>query len=203
MPVNCIARQYDGFPSVLALSKSSAFGTRIGTFNRPRITALSNVHRQQVYMIASVFRSLVESKGLSAAMRQLNDDSPYRFSAVFAFDGDLLHNVCFIDKLNPAAGLCADQSIRDSYCVYVQRARERFAVEDARDDLRVTGHSKRDLFYCYYGVPLLGSDGELLGTACHFDERSIAVPAQVADALDSAAPFISEAAFPGRPVRLR
>jgi hypothetical protein len=33
-------------------------------------------------------------------MRWLNDRVPYRFTAIFAFDVDVLRNICLIDKEN-------------------------------------------------------------------------------------------------------
>ena len=47
------------------------------------------------------FRSTLKTEGLWAAMRWLNSQVPYRYTAIFAFDADLLRNVCLVDKENP------------------------------------------------------------------------------------------------------
>jgi len=90
---------------------------------------------------------------------------------------------------------CSDQSITESYCLYVHRSRERFSVEQASLDKRVEGHPKRRTFQCYYGIPLFDSEGKMLGTVCHFDSMPVRVTEAVAEALDDLAPLISEAAF--------
>jgi hypothetical protein len=66
-----------------------------------------------------------------------------------------------------------------------------------RDD-RVNGHPKQRSYQCYYGIPLLGPDGKLLGTVCHFDTDAIPVSGDVVTPLDDLAPIIAEAAFGAR-----
>jgi hypothetical protein len=146
-------------------------------------------------MLSSEFRTLINEHGLREALRRLNVESPYRYSAVFAFEGDLLRCVCFIDK-HQADAVCEDQPVTQSYCVYVRQSRKTFSVENAACDGRVAGHPKSKLLYCYYGVPLISVNGDLLGTLCHFDERPIPVTPQVADALDNVAPIITQVVFP-------
>jgi hypothetical protein len=61
--------------------------------------------------------------------------------------------------------------------------------------MRVAGHPKRLNVQCYYGIPLFGSTGEVLGTVCHFDNMPVRVTEDVATVLDDLAPSIAEAAF--------
>jgi GAF domain-containing protein len=146
-------------------------------------------------MHASEFRSIVSSKGLQEGIRALNQEAPHRYSAVFEFRGAMLHNLCLVDKLNPDIQPVGDQSIAESYCIYVQRTAESVAIDDARADPRAEGHPKRGIFFSYYGVPLFSEDRRVLGTVCHFDERALAVPQSVADAMEDVAPLIVETAF--------
>jgi hypothetical protein len=128
-------------------------------------------------------------------MRWLNNKVPYRYTAIFAFDGDMLRNICLVDKQDSAITRCADQPIMESYCIYIRSSRKSFGVEHALLDSRVAGHPKRAEYQCYYGIPLFGSDGKMLGTVCHFDVAPVEVTAGVISALDDLAPFISQAAF--------
>ena len=112
--------------------------------------------------IAGKFKMTLEADGLWAAMRWLNDRVPYRFTAIFAFDRDMLRNICMIDKQNQNITKCSDQPITESYCLYVRRSGERFSVEEAPLDGRVAGHPKRQSFQCYYGIPLFSSKGKML-----------------------------------------
>jgi hypothetical protein len=51
---------------------------------------------------------------------------------------------------------------------------------------------------CYYGIPLFGSEGKILGTVCHFDNTPVRATDDVATVLDDLAPLIAEAAFSAR-----
>jgi hypothetical protein len=144
---------------------------------------------------AQKFKTTLEAHGLEAALRGLNHEVPYRYTAIFAFDGEMLRNICLIDKNNSSIANCSDQPITESYCMYIHRSRERFNVEQSVLDSRVEGHPKRRSFQCYYGIPLFGPQGKMLGTACHFDIMPVRVTEEVAEALDSLAPLIAEAAF--------
>ena len=137
----------------------------------------------------------MQASGLFAAMQWLNEQVPYRFTAIFAFQGDTLRNVCLVDKENAKISNCVDQPITDSYCVYIYRSGERFSVEEALSDGRVEGHPKQRSYQCYYGIPLLDADGKLVGTVCHFGMTPIHVTDEVVTALDDLAPLIAEAAF--------
>jgi len=141
------------------------------------------------------FKRERDAHGLLGAMRWLNHRVPYRFTAIFAFDGDLLRNVCLVDKENLDTTNCADQPITESYCIYIHRSRQPFAIFEAALDARVRGHPKRSNFQCYYGIPLFGAKGKLLGTMCHFDEAPIRVTEEVVSALDDLATLIAQAAF--------
>ena len=137
----------------------------------------------------------LEADGLWAGLRWLNDRVPYRFTAIFAFDGDMLRNICLFDKENQSTTKCSDQPITESNCLYVRRSGERFSLEEASLDKRVALHPKRQSVQCYYGIPLFDSEGKMLGTVCHVDSMHVRVTEEVATALDDVAPLISEAAF--------
>lgn len=145
--------------------------------------------------IAEQFKTTLEASGLEAAMRWLNDRVPYRYSAIFAFEGEMLHNICLIDKEDSSITNCSDQPITDSYCMYIHRSGERFEIAHALLDKRVERHPKRRNIQCYYGIPLFDPEGRMLGTVCHFDSRPVGLTDGVAEALDDLAPLIGKAAF--------
>ncbi|MFZ0321803.1 MAG: GAF domain-containing protein [Candidatus Sulfotelmatobacter sp.] len=140
----------------------------------------------------------LQADGLRGAMRWLNDRVPYRFTAIFAFDGDMLRNICLIDKNDRNTTNCSDQPITESYCMYIHRSRETFSVEEALLDKRVAVHPKRQSLQCYYGIPLFNSEGKMLGTVCHFDRMPVRVTEDVVTVLDDLAPSIAAAAFGAR-----
>jgi GAF domain-containing protein len=148
-----------------------------------------------ILKLADEFKTTIKTDGLWAAMRWLNGQVPYRYTAIFAFQGDMLRNICLVDKHDWDITRCADQPITDSYCIYIHRSSMSFGVDEALSDARVAGHPKRRAYQCYYGIPLFAPDGKLLGTVCHFDADPISVTAGIVSALDDLAPFIAEAAF--------
>jgi hypothetical protein len=89
-----------------------------------------------------------------------------------------------IDKENQNIAHCADQPITESYCMYIHRSGESFSVEKALLDKRVAVHPKRESVQCYYGIPLFGSEGKILGTVCHFDNTPVLATDDVATVLD-------------------
>ena len=141
------------------------------------------------------FTKTLEVDGVVAALRWLNDRVAYRFTAIFAFEGDMLRNVCLVDKQNSETDHCSDQPITESYCIYIHRSGESFGVEHATIDARVAGHSKRRSYQCYYGIPLVDGGGRLRGTVCHFDPAPIHLTEDVVSILDDLAPLISQAVF--------
>jgi GAF domain-containing protein len=147
------------------------------------------------------FKMALEADGLMGAIRWLNDRVPYRFTAIFAFDGDTLRNICLIDKEDQNITHCSDQPITESYCMYVHRSGEKFCVEASLVDRRVAVHPKRPLVQCYYGIPLFDSERRVLGTVCHFGNSPVRVTEEVATVLDDLAPLITEAAF--HPFKMR
>jgi GAF domain-containing protein len=148
--------------------------------------------------IVEKFKATLKADGLRVSMQWLNDRVPYRYTAIFAFDGDILRNLCLIDKENSEIDRCADQPITDSYCIYIHRSGEAFSLEESLGDSRADGHPKQRSYRCYYGIPLLGPNGKLLGTVCHFDTAPIGVTEDIVTALDDLAPWIAEAAFSGK-----
>lgn len=145
--------------------------------------------------LSQQFDAKLRSEGLWSAMRWVNAQVPYRFTAIFRFDGDMLRNVYLVDKLNPEITSCADQPIADSYCIYIRRASKTFSVEQALTDVRVADHPKRQSYQCYYGIPLFDRENRMLGTVCHFDTEPIRVTETVVSTLEVLGPSISEAAF--------
>jgi GAF domain-containing protein len=150
----------------------------------------------QSSVLARQFQATVDAEGLRAAMRWLNQQVPYRFTAIFRFDGDMLRNICFVDKQNPELIACTDQPIMDSYCIYIHRTGEEFRLENSIADQRVAGHPKQQGYLSYYGIPLFDRDNRMLGTVCHFDQLPVHVTEAIVSALDELGPLISDAAFP-------
>ena len=143
--------------------------------------------------LLSRFREALEEGGLSRAMRFLNQSVAYRFSAVYVFSGGTLRNICLIDKLESEVSKSDDIPIEESYCVFIRRSAKPFSVNDSLNDPRVDGHSKQQIIHSYYGLPLMGAAGQLVGTVCHFDYDTRPLVEETVDFLDAVAPLIVDA----------
>ena len=143
--------------------------------------------------LLSGFREALEEGGLSGAMRFLNQSVAYRFSAVYVFSGGTLRNICLVDKLESEVSKTDDIPIEKSYCVFIRRTAKPFSVNDSLNDPRVDGHSKQQIIHSYYGLPLMGATGQLVGTVCHFDYDTTPLMEETVDFLDAVAPLIADA----------
>ena len=74
--------------------------------------------------------------------------------------------------------------------MFIRRTAKPFSVNDSLNDPRVDGHSKQPIIHSYYGLPLLGAAGQLLGTVCHFDYDTRPMVEETVDFLDAVAPLI-------------
>jgi GAF domain-containing protein len=139
------------------------------------------------------FREALDEGGLPRAIRFLNQTVAYRFSAVYVFSGGTLRNICLVDKFESEVSKSDDIPVEESYCVFIRRTAKPFSVFDSLSDPRVDGHSKQQIIHSYYGLPLIGEAGQLLGTVCHFDYDTRPLAEETVDFLDAVAPLIVDA----------
>jgi GAF domain-containing protein len=116
-----------------------------------------------------IFRETLKEGGIQAALKFINSRSNHRFTSIYRFDGDTLHNLYLYDRANPEFGLFPDAPLCESYCSIVNETAATFTTHDSLRDARVWGHPKRELILSYCGIPLTRKDGTLFGTLCHFD----------------------------------
>jgi len=56
-----------------------------------------------------------------------------------------------------------------SYCSIVRDSRNAFLITRSMEDGRIVRHPAREAVQSYCGVPLMGDDGVVFGSLCHFD----------------------------------
>ena len=116
----------------------------------------------------------------------------HRFTALYRFDKDSLHNLYFFDRENPAQTSTPDIPVMASYCVFVRNSGHVFSTPDALQDERVRGHPKRHEVQSYVGVPLLDQDGKMFGSVCHFDIRPVAISDESVHLLEEIGPWMKK-----------
>lgn len=135
-------------------------------------------------------RFLTGTGHLREALEYLNALSSCRFTAIYRFDAERLHNLVLYDRESPQAALMDTIPTRESYCTYVEQSRDAFIVVDANGDDRVATHPKRPIVKSYYGFPLLGAGETLFGTLCQFDFDVVALSDEILDLMREFAGFL-------------
>jgi hypothetical protein len=108
--------------------------------------------------------------GLHAALGLLNARTPFRYTGIYRFDGDVLRNVALFDRQAPGQPRGNDAPLGETYCAITGRLNDRLIVSDGRRDPRhpwMRGNSV--VSYC--GVPIRAPSGASIGALCHFDDR--------------------------------
>ena len=73
------------------------------------------------------------------------------------------------DREMPDRQQAAEVPESATYCTIVRDSGEPFATADAMADRRLDRHPAREEVRTYCGIPLMGSDGAVMGTLCHYD----------------------------------
>jgi GAF domain-containing protein len=131
-------------------------------------TAASELPAAMGDALREVSRGLAQ-QGLAGALGVLNRRVPHRFTAVYRVQGQSLLNVATADKhlhLDPLDLKVVP--LKDSFCQFVLRD-GLFLTHDSGSDPRLGGHPYKGVVGSYVGVPILGANGKLTGTLCHFD----------------------------------
>lgn len=139
-------------------------------------------------------RTLLAAGAVRDAVIVLNRQTDHRFTALYRFEGDVLHNVILYDREDPAQTTTPDIPVMASYCVFVRDREETFGVADSRADDRVAGHPKRQQIRSYCGVPLLDDTGRMFGSICHFDFEPRAISDEAIETMEALAPALQRGA---------
>jgi hypothetical protein len=137
------------------------------------------------------FEQILRGQGVYEALCCVNQLSAHRFTALYAFDGPLLKNICLVDKQNETIRKTDTVRVRDSYCMYVRTIRKTFIVPNALTDKRVQDHPQRAIIQSYCGIPLMHPKKHMIGSVCHFDFEPVPCPDQDVLCLEAIGPVLS------------
>ncbi len=138
-------------------------------------------------------RQVIADHGVRAGLRYLNQRAGVRYSALYRFDGDVLHNLCLVDRDDPVVESTGDIPVLASYCVFVRESGSGFTTDDAPADERTEHHPKRRQIRSYCGVPLVDASGRMFGSACHFHPDPVVIGPQDVALLEALAPLLTTA----------
>ncbi len=126
------------------------------------------------------FAALLQQQGVYAALEYLNRRTPHRYTGLFRFAGDMLHNEALFDRNQPGVQQGFEAPLATTYCALVGIQQVPLYITDATQDPHVQGLVQSPtISYC--GVLIRDAQGRPYGTLCHYDlqrcqERTTDVP---------------------------
>lgn len=139
----------------------------------------------------SEFRTVLDRRGMHAALAFLNARVSHRFTGIYRIDDAVLRNVQLFDRENPSLEIGADAPLRETYCSIVGETNRPFSSAEAGADERLRDHPARNSVISYCGVPIGSS-----GTLCHFDLVARPVPTEEIPVMEEAARIIARLLAP-------
>ena len=136
-------------------------------------------------------RYLLQSLQINEALRELNATTAYRFTAVYRFTPSGAANLAIFDRESDAPESLLVVPEGASYCGIVRDSRDAFLVTRSLEDGRIVKHPAREAVQSYCGVPLVGEDGEVFGSLCHFDFEPRIVSEDVTDLMAEVSRYLS------------
>ena len=120
-------------------------------------------------LVPDRLRYLLQSLQINEALRELNATTGYRFTAVYRFTATGAANLAIFDRESDAPEALLVVPEGASYCGIVRESKNAFLVTRSLEDGRIVKHPAREAVQSYCGVPLVGDDGVVFGSLCHFD----------------------------------
>ncbi|MDP9897785.1 GAF domain-containing protein [Variovorax ginsengisoli] len=108
-------------------------------------------------------------EGLREALACLVKRTDYRFIGIWRFENGKANAVVHYDRENPESMTAQEVPDNATYCCYVRESGQPFQTPHALVDARLNAHPARQEVQSYCGVPVMDSEGTILGTLCHYD----------------------------------
>jgi hypothetical protein len=137
-------------------------------------------------------------QGVHEALAYLNNRTPHRYTGLFRFDREVLHNEALFDRNQPHVRQGSDAPLATTYCALVGLQQAPLHIPDATLHPRIQELVQNPVV-SYCGVLVSDAQGHPYGTLCHYDlqrcqERTTDVPL-----LEAAALFYQQLQHPMRP----
>ena len=115
------------------------------------------------------FAILQQTRGLREALGYLLRLTDYRYIGIWRFQDGKADAAAHFDRENPQQIRAQEVPENATYCCFVRDSTAPFKTPHALMDERLAEHPARSQVQTYCGVPLMDSNGTLLGTLCHYD----------------------------------
>lgn len=142
-------------------------------------------------LVPDRLRYLLQSLQINEALRELNATTGYRFTAVYRFTATGAANLAIFDRESDAPEALLVVPEGASYCGIVRESKNAFLVTRSLEDGRIVKHPVCEAVQSYCGVPLVGEDGEVFGSLCHFDFEPRDAPEQATALMSQVSRYLS------------
>lgn len=137
-------------------------------------------------------RELLDQQGIPSALAYMNSLTSHRFTALYRFANDTLKKIYFYDCENPDSDSCPDIPIEASYCIFIKDTGRIFKTPNSMADNRLDKHAKQKEILSYCGVPLVGMDGQMFGSVCHFNFEAMPIANSMVELMEDLSTMIME-----------
>ena len=126
---------------------------------------------------AVAVRNLLANSGIVPALAMLNDRTPFRFTAIYKLNGDVMHAAHAFDRESEYRSWLKVVPLGRSFCQHAVEHGE-FVTSHASRDQRLTDRPYAGMVESYYGRLLTKECGTPYGTFIHFDLEPRSIPAE-------------------------
>lgn len=147
---------------------------------------------EQLSLVARAFAPKLLEGDLLELLAYLNSLTDHRFTGVYRFEPGWVVSVVLWDRENPHLRIGTDVKMKESYCWLTGLGGERYIIEDAWADSRLSAHPAREAVRSYVAVLLMDVHRKPWGTLCHFDFAPRAATAEMMAQLEFFRPLIEE-----------
>lgn len=126
---------------------------------------------------AAAVRHLLANRGVVPALAMLNDRTPFRFTAIYKLNGEVMHAAHAFDRESEYRSWLKVVPLGKSFCQHAVEQGE-FVTSHASKDQRLASRPYAGMVESYYGRVLTKEGGAPYGTFIHFDLEPRSIPAE-------------------------
>lgn len=115
------------------------------------------------------FALTAQSTSVRDALAKLLALTDFRYIGIWRFKDGMATAAVHFDRQDPTAIASGIVPQTATYCCYVRESGVPFKTPQALLDERLASHPARETVASYVGVPVMDSNGSIVGTLCHYD----------------------------------
>lgn len=135
----------------------------------------------------------LRTAGVFGLLRDLNLETPYRFTGIYRFEENWVRSVWLYDRETPERQYGSDVLWDASYCRMTAANGDACEITNSTLDPRLKSHAARDTVQSYVAVLLRHPMHQTFGTLCHYDTEPRVCPPHALACLRAVRPLLEQA----------